>query len=169
MRPNDAGPRRARVVLAALALLLLVGCAAGPISRWAPPAEPAGFWAGLWHGILLLITLVVSFFTNDVRIYEVHNTGIPYDIGFVLGVLGVSGSGLRITTCRQRPRPKPAGPDGDEVARRVEKKVRAQVSSWVDEEDWAEIGARLEKKVKEGLRRWLAEDEAENEDAKRGS
>ena len=157
MRPNDDGPRRARTWIAAIALLLLAGCAAGPASRWAPPAEAAGFFAGLWHGILLLVTLVVSFFTDDVRIYEIHNTGIGYDVGFVLGVLGISGSGFRITTCRRKPTRRE--PDWDEIAARVERKVRQRMAGWAEEEDWAEIGARLEKKVKAGLRRWLEEEE----------
>lgn len=157
MKLNGSRPRHLRVVLAALALLLLAGCAAGPASKWAPPAEAAGFFAGLWHGILLIVALVVSFFTDDVRIYEVHNTGIGYDIGFVLGVLGVSGSGLRVTTCK--PKPKPKDPDWDEIGRRVERDVRVRVSGWVDEEDWDEVGEKIERKVKEGLRRWLDEEE----------
>ena len=42
--------------------------------------------AGLWHGIIAPITLVVSFFNSDVHIYEVHNAGSEYDLGFMLGL-----------------------------------------------------------------------------------
>jgi hypothetical protein len=42
--------------------------------------------AGLWHGIIAPVTLVVSFFNSDVRMYEVHNTGSEYDLGFLIGV-----------------------------------------------------------------------------------
>jgi hypothetical protein len=42
--------------------------------------------AGLWHGIIAPITLVISFFNSDVHMYEVHNAGSEYDIGFLLGV-----------------------------------------------------------------------------------
>ena len=42
--------------------------------------------AGLWHGIIAPITLVLSFFNSDVRMYEVHNAGPEYDIGFLLGL-----------------------------------------------------------------------------------
>lgn len=42
--------------------------------------------AGLWHGIIAPITLVISFFNSDVRMYEVHNAGSEYDLGFLLGV-----------------------------------------------------------------------------------
>lgn len=43
--------------------------------------------AGLWHGIIAPITLVISFFNSDVRMYEVHNVGSEYDFGFLLGVM----------------------------------------------------------------------------------
>lgn len=42
--------------------------------------------AGLWHGIIAPVTLVISFFNSDVKMYEVHNTGSEYDFGFLLGV-----------------------------------------------------------------------------------
>lgn len=45
----------------------------------------AGFWKGLWHGLVSPITFIVSIFTKDVRFYEVHNTGFWYNFGFVLG------------------------------------------------------------------------------------
>lgn len=41
---------------------------------------------GLWHGIIAPATLLVSFFSPNVRMYEVHNSGSDYDIGFLLGV-----------------------------------------------------------------------------------
>ena len=163
MRRLDPPRPRVRIVVALVALLLLTACAAGPGSRWAPPtSEPAGFFVGLWHGLLLLVALIVSFFTDDVRIYEVHNTGLAYDIGFVLGVLAMSGSGLRVTTRRTKKKAPPPRrePDWDELGREFEAKVRARVSRWVDEEDWAEVGEKIERKVKEGLRRWLDEEDA---------
>lgn len=42
--------------------------------------------AGLWHGIIAPVTLVISFFNSDVHMYEVHNAGSEYDFGFLLGV-----------------------------------------------------------------------------------
>lgn len=160
MNPNGSRPRvrPLELVLGAALLLLLAGCAAGPASKWAPPAEAAGFFVGLWHGVLLLLTLVVSFFTDDVRIYEVHNAGVSYDIGFVLGVLAVSSTGVKITTGRSSKRHR-ADRNWDEIGERVERKVQLKISQWVDEEDWKEVGDKVEKKVKEGLRRWLDEEE----------
>jgi hypothetical protein len=42
--------------------------------------------AGLWHGLIAPVTLILSFFNSDVHMYEVHNAGSEYDLGFLLGV-----------------------------------------------------------------------------------
>jgi hypothetical protein len=42
--------------------------------------------AGLWHGVIAPVTLVISFFNSDVHMYEVHNAGSEYDFGFLLGL-----------------------------------------------------------------------------------
>jgi hypothetical protein len=78
----------------ALLLLLLVGivlfssCAPGP-NKLAKTAdsqgEVAGFWLGLWHGLIAPITFIVSLFSDKVALYEVHNSGNWYNFGFVLG------------------------------------------------------------------------------------
>jgi hypothetical protein len=74
--------------------LLLSSCAAGPNPAAGTGEDPAGFWLGLWHGIILLVTFVISLFTNDVSVYEAANNGNWYDFGFVLGVLvSLGGSG----------------------------------------------------------------------------
>ena len=56
-------------------------------------AEPAGFWAGFWHGIISPITFVISLFNPAVRMYEVNNGGRLYDFGFLFGMLIVLGGG----------------------------------------------------------------------------
>jgi hypothetical protein len=54
--------------------------------------QPAGFWLGLWHGIISPVTLLLSFVNNkDVQMYEVHNNGNLYNLGFFLGVLVMPG------------------------------------------------------------------------------
>ena len=61
-----------------------------------PDAEPAGFWAGLWHGMILPITFVVSLFKPEVGIYETHNNGGWYNFGFFLGVASAFGKGAGV-------------------------------------------------------------------------
>jgi hypothetical protein len=59
----------------------------GPGSRYqVPGTPPAGFLAGLWHGLITPITFIVSLFTPSVRIYETRNSGRWYDFGFVIGL-----------------------------------------------------------------------------------
>jgi len=72
--------------------LFLIGCAAGFNPSLGIPDidnNVAGFWMGLWHGIIIPITWIVSLFTDNVSIYEAHNSGGWYDLGFILG-LGTS-------------------------------------------------------------------------------
>lgn len=102
----EGGGRPARrralgVVALCLLLLALASCAPGenPLVGTAPPGqEPAGLLMGLWHGIIAPFTFVVSLFTDAVNVYEVHNRGGWYDLGFVLGagiLLGGGGAGAR--------------------------------------------------------------------------
>jgi hypothetical protein len=69
---------------AALLLLTLSACTAGPnhqVITTGPEGTVAGFWLGLWHGIIAPVAFVISLFTDDVNIYEVHNNGNWYDFG----------------------------------------------------------------------------------------
>jgi predicted small secreted protein len=78
------------------ALLLLSSCAAGPNTAAGTGEDPAGFWLGLWHGIIFLVTFVISLFTDNVSVYEIANNGNWYDFGFFLGAaiaLGGAGGG----------------------------------------------------------------------------
>ncbi len=69
---------------------------AGPNSKYKlPGAEPAGFWAGLWHGMIVGFVFVVGLFTTDVKIYETNNNGRWYDFGFLIGVGSLSGGANR--------------------------------------------------------------------------
>ena len=106
------------VVLPVLLLVVLTGCAPGSsvevttpetnVRLTTPAANPlvnepaengvvAGVVQGLWHGIIAPVTLVMSFFNEAVQMYEVHNNGREYNLGFLLGValvfliLGFSG------------------------------------------------------------------------------
>lgn len=100
---NGSGSRRRAACLAAccLAALLLAACAPGenPLVGTAPPErQPSGLLLGLWHGVIAPFTFVISFFTDNVNVYEVHNVGAWYDLGFVLGagiLLGGGGAGAR--------------------------------------------------------------------------
>ncbi|RME58055.1 hypothetical protein D6779_07280 [Candidatus Parcubacteria bacterium] len=46
----------------------------------------AGFWDGLWHGIISPITLFASVFSDKVSMYNIFNNGWHYDAGFLIGM-----------------------------------------------------------------------------------
>jgi hypothetical protein len=56
-----------------------------------PGAKPAGFLAGLWHGLICPFTFLVSLFHDGVRMYETNNKGRWYDFGFLIGASGPLG------------------------------------------------------------------------------
>ena len=75
-----------------LVALLATACAPGPNTAAAPQAD-AGFWQGLWHGVISGVTLVISLLNDKVSIYEVNNNGGWYDFGFLLGLITIWGGG----------------------------------------------------------------------------
>ncbi len=80
-------------------MVLLSACAAGPNELRNTPdedGEVAGFWKGIWHGLISPITFVISLFSKSVYVYEVHNNGGWYNFGFLMGAsitFGGSGGG----------------------------------------------------------------------------
>jgi uncharacterized spore protein YtfJ len=79
-----------------LALAVLAGCAAGPNDLAGSPDKDgvvAGFWRGWWHGFISPVTFVVSHFSQNVRMYEVHNNGGWYNFGYLLGCMAIFGGG----------------------------------------------------------------------------
>lgn len=102
---------KSRVMLAAcvvVGVLLLASCAAGPNHvAQVNAAHLAGFWQGLWQGLISPITFLVSLFNNSVNIYEVHNNGNWYNFGFMIGV-SATFSGIGRSGAAAGPRRRPA-------------------------------------------------------------
>jgi hypothetical protein len=90
--------RRALLIgLIFLAAVLSWSCAPGPnaMEKTAGAGGAvAGFWMGIWHGLISPVTFIISLFTKDIRFYEVHNTGGWYNFGFVLGAGLFLGGGI---------------------------------------------------------------------------
>lgn len=71
-----------------LLIFVLASCAPGPNDLEKTPdseGKVSGFWKGIWHGFIAPITFIISIFSRSVRLYEVHNSGFWYNLGFVLG------------------------------------------------------------------------------------
>ena len=80
--------------LLVMAALTLAACAAGPNDVASTGgSQDAGFWLGLWHGVICPIAFIVSLFNDRVGVYEVHNNGDWYNFGFVLGIVLIASSG----------------------------------------------------------------------------
>jgi len=94
-------------VLSAIFFAMLAGCAPGASVQVNTPSTTLQFGmpgpnplidqpdvagriaragTGLWHGLIAPITLILSFFSSNVQMYEVHNSGGEYNLGFLLGV-----------------------------------------------------------------------------------
>ncbi|MFI4973878.1 MAG: hypothetical protein ACHP84_04985 [Caulobacterales bacterium] len=86
-------------IACALGVLLALGaCAAGSAeSHHAATSGLLGqFLLGLWHGIIAPLTLIVEIVNKlapkllpwTAHIYEAQGTGVVYDVGFYLGLVG---------------------------------------------------------------------------------
>jgi hypothetical protein len=53
--------------------------------------QVAGALLGLWHGFISPVTLILSLTNPGTEMYEVHNEGGPYNLGFLLGILALVG------------------------------------------------------------------------------
>ncbi|NLI70879.1 MAG: hypothetical protein GX364_08465 [Firmicutes bacterium] len=73
--------------VAALILIFLVcgGCIPGDGSS--SVMKPAGFFWGVWHGWIAPVSLIISLFNRDIRVYEAINTGWWYDFGFYIAII----------------------------------------------------------------------------------
>ena len=146
--------------------LLLTSCTAG--NEQFTAQTPAGFWYGLWHGVISFVSLVIHLFNDSVMVYEKHNTGGWYDFGFLLGVILVWGSGSHVSckSAAQKRRER----EWQEIAEKVEGKVMRKLQNWAEmededqnkpdkqQEDWDEICEKAEKKLKRKIREWAEKD-----------
>lgn len=142
----------------ALVLLAVAGCAAGD-ARYTPE-DPAGFWTGLWHGMISIVTLVVGIFSDTVEVYERNNSGGWYDLGFLFGVLCIWGGGSKAAPRRRRA-PRPTDPEWDAIGRKVEAKLKRKIRTWAEaepDEDWDVVEAKAEEKLKLKVREWAESD-----------
>ena len=138
-------------------VLLLTACTAG--GEQFNTDSPAGFWYGIWHGVISFISLVVHLFNETVMVYETNNTGGWYDFGFLLGVSSVWGGGCHMS-CKSAS-DKKRDKEWEEIGEKVEIKVMHKLKNWAEDEestdssgDWDEISEKVEKKLKRKIREW---------------
>ena len=86
------------IFIAFFALVFLASCAPGNEKF---DIDPAGFWMGLWHGFISLVTFIISIFNSDVNIYEPNNSGWLYNLGFIIGIAIFYGGSSK-GSCRRK-------------------------------------------------------------------
>ncbi|MCB9804219.1 hypothetical protein H6769_00975 [Candidatus Peribacteria bacterium] len=59
-------------------------------------SDQAGFFSGVWHGFIIVFSLIGKLFNADIGIYAEHNSGFFYWLGFIIGIGGFSGGGANI-------------------------------------------------------------------------
>ena len=149
--------RKLSIIFLCVFILIIVASSCAP-GNTKFDAKPAGFWAGLWHGLICVITFIISLFSKSVAMYEVGNSGGWYNFGFLLGAaIALGGSGG--SSCKMRRKKNAREKEWGEIAEKVEEKVRKGIKNWADEEDikrddWEEIGKNIEEKIKRELRKW---------------
>ncbi|PWU18705.1 MAG: hypothetical protein C5B50_08395 [Verrucomicrobia bacterium] len=83
---------RSRAIFVRLACLLLAATCIGwtleNIERRMGKSGPAGFRRGLIQGALMPMSLPNLLIGRDVTIYSQNNSGIPYKLGYTMGVNG---------------------------------------------------------------------------------
>lgn len=57
-------------------------------------AHKAGFFSGIWHGFIIVFSLIGKLFGADVGIYAEPNTGFTYWLGFIIGIGGFGGGSM---------------------------------------------------------------------------
>ena len=94
------------LILVIVSLAFALGaCTAGPNTLRNTPdedGEVAGFWKGLWHGIIAPVTFIISLFNKGVTVFEVHNNGGWYSFGFLLGASMTVGGSSGGAACRKK-------------------------------------------------------------------
>jgi hypothetical protein len=67
-----------------LLLMLALDCISCAHQPRPESYDPPGFFSGLFHGFIILFSLIGSIFM-DLRIYAFPNSGFFYDLGFLIG------------------------------------------------------------------------------------
>ncbi len=82
---NNRKKQFALGILIVALMFSLSACLPGDGSATA--ADTAGFFWGIWHGWMAPVSLIFSLFNRTIRIYEVHNSGLGYDLGFYMAII----------------------------------------------------------------------------------
>jgi len=81
------------LALVAVGIYIIVGHVGMPTRDIDTSGAPANFWWGLWHGLIIYLSFIASWFDNNIVLYQVHNNGFWYNLGYLIA-LSVSVGGI---------------------------------------------------------------------------
>jgi membrane-associated HD superfamily phosphohydrolase len=81
------------LLIATIFIGVLSGCADLIQYQYSKEIQPVGFWYGLWHGMIMPLSFIISLFNDQVAIYAIYNNGGWYNFGFLLGLSMSIGGG----------------------------------------------------------------------------
>lgn len=144
------------IFLLIISSIALSSCAAGDAKFTAE--TPAGFFYGLWHGVISFISLIIHLFNSNVSVYEINNTGGWYDFGFLLGVTMIWGGSSHAASKSsvEKKREK----EWQEISEKVETKVMRKLKEWskdedsTEKQDWDHTSEKVERKLKRKIKEW---------------
>lgn len=86
-----------KVLMFLFVAMFLSGCADHVAFEQAAKLTQVGFWYGLWHGLILPVSFVISLFDPTVSVYAIYNDGVWYNLGFVFGACIIFGGSAKST------------------------------------------------------------------------
>ena len=102
MHPKEFHMKRLfKIAIIIFIVSILSGCFPG--DGKATVGDPAGFFSGIWHGWIAPLSLILGIFTDNIRVYEMNNTGWWYDLGFYMAIIsGFGGISLSRKKMKKR-------------------------------------------------------------------
>jgi hypothetical protein len=91
-------------LIVVLLTVLLAACGTENPMKNVPLGETNrvyGFWNGLWDGWTAIFAFIGNLFGGHYGIYQVHNNGIWYDFGFLLGIGVLARGSISATSYRR--------------------------------------------------------------------
>ena len=78
-------PGRITLLLLALIIISLTGCATNEDISSCLTGHEYGFFGGLWHGFIAPFDFIGMLFNDEITMYAQNNNGGLYALGFLIG------------------------------------------------------------------------------------
>jgi hypothetical protein len=90
------------LAVVAAAIYVIVGHVGMPTRDVNLSGAPANFWLGLWQGLIIYLSFIASWFDNNIVLYQVHNNGFWYNLGYIIALSVSVGAGARASRTKAK-------------------------------------------------------------------